>query len=210
MKIISEQDIDSTTISCNFLHKSSLISFATDTVYGVACDAEDELAVEKLYQLKNRDSKKPIAIFVKDLAQAEKIFKLNEIAKKIASKFLPGALTIVSQVKSDSNFKIAQKLYAQDGSLGFRIVGTNFITKLMNEFGGILAVSSANISGQEAAKNAKDVAKYFQNSKLDLLISGADLENNIPSTVIRTFNNEIEILRQGAISIEDMNKIIND
>ncbi len=209
MKIISENSFNAAKIASQFLKKGKLISFATDTVYGVACDAENEEAVSNLYELKNRNSNKPIAIFLKDVDQIETIFDFDETSKRIASNFLPGALTIVAPIKKSEDLKISKKLYNPENNyLGFRIVGTKFIQEMMSNFNGILAVSSANISGFEAAKNTKDVEKYFKNSKLDLIISGQNLEGNIASTVIKISNKELEILRKGAIPELEIKKFI--
>lgn len=210
MKIISENDSTSPKIAAKFLQEGKLISFATDTVYGVACNAEDETAVTKLYELKNRNSNKPIAVFLKDLHQADKIFELDNLSRKIAKEFLPGALTIVAHLQNSSELKISKKLYKSDNFLGFRIVATKFIQELMENFDGILAVTSANISGFEAARNAKDVEKYFQNSKLDLLVVGADLDGRSPSTVVKIFDNKFEILRAGEISEHNILKHISN
>jgi len=209
VKIIFENSFNAAKIASEFLKEGKLISFATDTVYGVACDAENEEAVKKLYDLKNRNSDKPIAIFLKDLTQIETIFDFDEISKRIAANFLPGGLTIVAPINKSKNLKISKQLYnIENNYLGFRIVGTKFIQELMSSFGGILAVSSANISGFEAAKNAKDVEKYFQNSKLDLLVSGENLEGNVVSTVIKISNKKVEILRQGAIPESEIKRFI--
>jgi tRNA A37 threonylcarbamoyladenosine synthetase subunit TsaC/SUA5/YrdC len=64
MKIIKESDLNAVELACDFLRQGKVISFSSDTVYGVAADAKNFDAVNTLYEIKNRDSKKPIAIFV--------------------------------------------------------------------------------------------------------------------------------------------------
>jgi hypothetical protein len=127
-------------------------SFATDTVYGVGVDASNFKAVEDLYKLKNRDKEKPIAIFVKDLAAAKKIFLFDELSEKIAKKFLPGSLTLVLQINHKSTYSLASNLNNNDdGFLGFRIIENNFIKNLLEKFNGIIAVTSANLSNEQPA-----------------------------------------------------------
>ena len=74
MLVVKEGDPDALNIACDFLCAGKIISFATDTVYGLAADATNHAAIATLYRIKNRDEKKPIAIFVKDLTTAKKIF----------------------------------------------------------------------------------------------------------------------------------------
>ncbi len=199
MKIINEEDSNAADLACEFLHQGKVISFATDTVYGIAANASNHKAIEALYRIKKRDEKKPIAIFVKDLSVAKKIFYFDDLSKKIAHDFLPGALTMVLKTKPNTSFTLAPNLNCNnDGFLGFRIVKNNFIEKLLEKFGGILAVTSANLSGQKTATSCKEVEKNL--TKLDLLICGKISEGE-PSTVIKISDNQLTILRQGALKL---------
>lgn len=200
MKIISENNPNAVNLACEALKNGEVIAFATDTVYGIACDAANSNAVKKLYDIKKRDEKKPIAIFVKNLAMAEKIFLFDNLSKKIAQNFLPGSITLVLQKKINSSIKLAANLNPQDNSLGFRIVDRKFITELMSNFSGVLAVSSANLSNQNPALTAKDVEKYFLNSTLKLIVDGNCKKNAEVSTVIKVTNEKMEILRLGAVA----------
>lgn len=200
MKIISENSENAVALACEMLRQGQVISFATDTVYGVAVDATNEKAVEKLYEAKKRDAKKPVAIFVKDILAAEKIFYFDEKAKKIAAKFFPGALTLVLKQRYDVH-KIAKNLNCEaQNFLGFRIVDRNFITKLMAEFDGILAVTSANLSGLEPANSAAQIKEHFANSSLSLIVDGGELSPKGVSTVVKVYDQKVEILRHGVIS----------
>lgn len=201
MKVILENNKEALKLAVAYLREGKVISFATDTVYGIAADAENERAVECLYNLKKRDHQKPIAVFVKDIKAAEDIFYFDDISKKIAAKFLPGGLTLVLKQRPESLHKIAKNLNSDAKNfLGFRIVDRDFVKKLLAEFDGILAVTSANQAGEEPAVKAKEVADYFLNSDLDLVIDGGDLVQKNISTVVKVFDQKIEILRHGAIA----------
>ncbi|NBV06355.1 MAG: threonylcarbamoyl-AMP synthase [Proteobacteria bacterium] len=200
MKIIAQNNPQSIDLACKFLRSGKAISFATDTVYGIGVDACNEKAVELLYLLKKRDPKKPIAIFVKDIATAKDIFDFDETAEKISKKFLPGSLTLVLKQKSQTKIKIAKNLNLDaENFLGFRIVDCDFVKKLIAAFDGVLAVTSANPSGLEPASKATEVEKYFVNSDLDLIIDGGNLTPKNISTVVKVAGKKIEILRHGAI-----------
>jgi L-threonylcarbamoyladenylate synthase len=201
MIIIKEENPESIKLAVNFLQEGKLIAFATDTIYGIACNASNEKAVEELYKIKNRQKNKPIAIFPKNLNQAKEILKFDDLANKTADKFLPGALTMVLERKENSKIKLASNLNQNnDNFLGFRLVDKKFIQDLLNEFDGILAVTSANISNDSAAISAKEVKDYFYNQDI-LIIDGKITKHKIASTVIKITNNKLEILRQGAVKL---------
>ncbi len=202
MLTIKDSDQNAVEIACKFLREGKIISFATETVYGLACDAANEVAVENLYSLKKRDHTKAIAIFLKDFAIAKEIFEFDEYSKKIAQDFLPGPLTLVLKKKNLSKIKFAKNLNLNDDIfLAFRISDNNFVKKLVKNYEGIMAVTSANISGQNPAVNDYEVEKYFVNSKLDLLIRSGECYSKLPSTVVKIIDGKVEILRQGTIII---------
>ena len=199
MIIVKEKNLNAADLAIEFLKAGKVIAFATDTVYGIACDANNDKAVESLYKIKNRNKKKPIAILLKDLKAAEKIFIFDETAKKIAKKFLPGALTIILKTKAGASKNISKKLNSNlDGFLGFRIIDKEFIINLFQKFDGILALTSANISEQESATSASEVKKSFQDLDM-LLIDGGKTKEKIASTIIKISNNKITLLRKGKI-----------
>jgi L-threonylcarbamoyladenylate synthase len=204
MLIIKEEDVNAIELAIQFLQAGKLIAFATDTVYGIAADASNEKAVEQLYKIKNRQENKPIAIFINNLSDAKKIFKFGSLADKIAEKFLPGPLTMVLERQQHCQIKLASNLnHNQNNFLGFRLIDREFISNLLNKFSGTLAVTSANSSGESAAIDAKEVANYFQNHNI-LVIDGKITGNKIASTVIKISNNNLEILRHGAIEKEQL------
>ena len=202
MRIIKESDNEAVNLACESLNNGQVIAIATDTVYGLAVDASNPHAIEKLYQIKARDPKKPIAIFVKDLSSAQEIFYFDEKAEEIAKKFLPGALTIILKTKTQTNKSISKDLNKDNPTyLGFRIIKSNFINQLLEKFGKVLAVTSANPAQEESATTAQEVKNYFQKSNLDLIIEGEKSKNKSASTVIKIDNNKISIIRSGSLNI---------
>lgn len=196
MKIISEKDPQAVSLAADFLRAGKIISFAADTVYGLAVDASSHNAIEQLYVIKKRDKNKPIAIFVPDLTTAKQIFTFNDKAKKFAKKFSEVPLTLVLKKRSKPLIELAPNLNNGDKFLGFRIVNKKFIAELLENFGGVMAVTSANISGFEAPISANQVKNYFNFNEIDLLIDGDICEKKNPSAVIK-IDKKIEILRAG-------------
>ena len=121
IKIIKELEDNSAKEAVRYLKNGKILAFATDTVYGLAVDAQNFKAVENLYKIKNRNQNKAIAILLPSLERAKKIFIFDELANKIANNFLPGALTIVLPVKEQQDF-LSKNLNINDNFLGFRII----------------------------------------------------------------------------------------
>jgi L-threonylcarbamoyladenylate synthase len=200
MLIIDQYHQDAISLAIEKLKNGKVIAIPTDTVYGLAVDAKNFEAVENLYRLKKREKNKPLAIFLKNLEQIKKLFIVEDVTKKLIEKYLPGKLTIVAKIKDKTDIKLAKNLNEiDDDFLGFRVVDSFFIKKLFNEFDVILAVTSANISGNKVANSSSEIIKIFP--QIELIISG-DLLENSASTVVKVNNSQIEIIRSGAIEIE--------
>ena len=200
MLIIDQYHQDAISLAIEKLKNGKVIAIPTDTVYGLAVDAKNFDAVENLYRLKKREKNKPLAIFLKNLEQIKKLFIVEDITKKLIEKYLPGKLTIVAKIKDKTDIKLAKNLNEiDDDFLGFRVVDSFFIKKLFNEFDIILAVTSANISGNKVANSPNEIIKIFP--QIELIISG-DLLENSASTVVKINNSQLEIIRNGAIEIE--------
>ena len=199
MQIINELDKGSAKLASQFLKDGKIIAFATDTIYGIAVDASNDKAVEKLYQVKRRNKNKPIAIFLPDLKAAKEIFIFDDLAKNIAKKFMPGALTLVLETKVEAKKILSNNLNLNnDNFIGFRIIDKKFTQNLFEEFNGILAVSSANLSGNLPLDDAIEIQNQI--NEIDLIISG-ETNLKIASTVAKICKGEINILRQGPLRI---------
>jgi L-threonylcarbamoyladenylate synthase len=202
MLVISQNDDRAINLAKKYLLAGKVIAIPTDTVYGLAVDASNVDAVNKLFMVKKRDLTKPIAIFLKDKLQVKKLFSDNKLIDKLVDKFLPGKLTIVAKTKSNLEILLAPNLNPNHQQyLGFRIVDSFFINKLFKELDIVLAVSSANISKEEVFKSAEEIAK--SSIEVDLVISGEILDN-LASTVVKIEEDQLKIIRQGAIKIYDL------
>lgn len=198
MPIINKNDENAVEMALKYLKNGDIIAFATDTVYGFGVDATNFTAVDALYQAKQRSRQNPIAIFVPNLKSAQKILDFSEKALEIAKKYLPGALTMVLRKKNNDN--LAKNLNQNDDFLGFRYVEDDFIAKILTKTQ-FLAVTSANISGQPPANNAKELANNFKMSQNILIIDCGPTPEKTPSTVIKINDDKVEILRQGKLKL---------
>ena len=186
------------------IKKGGIVIFPTETVYGIGTNGLDENAIKKLYEVKQRPLNKPISLLVNNIEMVEKIAKnITEVEYKLMEKFFPGPLTIILE-KRDI---VPDILTSNTNTIGIRMPSGEIAKKLI-EFAGVpIATSSSNISGKPSGTNITDIKKDFE-GKVDCFIDNGESELGIPSTVIRIIDNIPHILRQGAISEEEIRKFI--
>lgn len=183
------------------LNKSgAVVAVKTDTVYGLICNALDKKAVEKIYDIKNRERKKPLSIFVKDIENVKKYVDESSLTKstyEIMEKYWPGALTIIFKRKKDM---LSYVVCDSDG-IGIRIPNDNFLRDVLDKVVFPIAQTSCNISGEEPLKTYKDIVEKFKD-KVDLIVDGGEVIDNRPSTVISVEHSDYIILRDGDVKID--------
>jgi L-threonylcarbamoyladenylate synthase len=165
----------------------------TDTVYGVVCRAADETAVARLYALKNREQKPGTVI----AASIEQLVDLGIKARylKAVEQFWPNPISIIIP-----NHELAY-IHLGVGSIAVRIPSNNTLEKLLKQTGPLLT-SSANQPSKPEAATIKQAQEYFGET-LDFYVDGGDLSDRKPSTLIRIVDDAIEVLRPGAVTIDE-------
>lgn len=167
------------------LQSGALIILPTDTVYGVAADPRVAGALEKIYSAKQRERGKPVPLLaasLNDVIRAGAV--INPLARRLAQSFWPGPLTIV--------------LPQGDASEGYRVPAHAVTLAVLRAAGGLLRVTSANVSGAREALTA-DEAIAALGPHCALALDAGPAKGGVPSTVVRTTGGRIEIIRAGAI-----------
>lgn len=177
------------------INSGSIGVIATDTVYGVVARASDQAAVERLYALKKRDDK-PGTLIAANIEQLEQL-GLKYRYLKAVEQFWPGAISIIIPT---SDPKLSY-LHRGKMSLAVRIPADKKLQALLAETGPLLT-SSANDPGEPTATTIKQAREYF-GAKLDFYDDGGDLSNREASTIIRIVDDAIEVIRQGAVKVDD-------
>ncbi|MFT5703295.1 MAG: L-threonylcarbamoyladenylate synthase [Rickettsiales bacterium] len=206
--ILKESDPKALKMASEILKNDGIVCFATETVYAVACNAGSDLASKRLYEIKNRDPKKPIAVFVKNLTEVKRIFYLSKEEETIAKNFMPGMITLILKKKKIDKKMISSVLNNDDQNLGIRIPNHKFCLKLLNEFDGIIAATSANPSQKDPAINFFLATKYFMN-KVDLIIDGGVCDHKIASTVLKV-EGGIQVIREGLVTKNQLEQSIKN
>ena len=198
MKKYSNQDIFDVAQA---FKNHEIIALPTDTVYGVGVMYGDLKDLEKLKHAKHRPETKPIPMMVSNIETMEQVAIVDERTKKIVRHFLPGALTLVLPVKESVPSEYTNGL----STIAIRIPDEDFILKLIDELKWPLLVTSANQSGQKTACTSEDV--FEQLPTIDGIVLGT-CKALQASTILDLTKEKVNILREGPISLEEIEAIL--
>jgi len=207
MKIVAEKDVNIGEI-IKVLNEGEIVILPTETVYITAIDATNPKAVETLCKYKNRPLGKPFSVAVANLKMAEKYVTLNQTARDLYKKFLPGPVTVVSKGKH----AVAPGIESELGTLGIRIPNYPLVLKICQKLGRPITATSANASYQRRPYKIADIwdnVSTKQQKLLTLAIDAGELPHNEPSTVIDTTLDDVVVLRQGEIKLKDKNEVFS-
>ena len=181
------------------LKKGEILAFKTDTVWGFGCDPEDYSAIDKIYDVKKRDAKKPLILMSNDFSHLKKyIKKIPQYAYELINKYLPGGLTLIFEKSDICSYKVT----SNNNTVGIRIPNSVDFSNLIDSLNcKVLAKTSCNITSENPVKSYREACEKF--SSLATIIKPVDdSENdNIQSTVILCEDNTYKVLRQGAIKL---------
>ncbi|HEY8364107.1 MAG TPA: L-threonylcarbamoyladenylate synthase [Haloplasmataceae bacterium] len=181
--------------------KSDIISFPTDTVYGIGANIYSQEAIMKIYNTKHRPLNKPLAVLCANKEQIlEVVEEIPTAIDHLIKYFLPGPLTVILPKKTTIPHYITSNL----NTIGVRIPNHPVALEILKEIGP-LATTSANFSGDESINNGEDVIKLL-GKDIDIIIDGGLTTIGIPSTVVAFENGKIKIYREGVITENDIKK----
>lgn len=177
------------------LSQDGTVAFPTDTVYGLAANPYSVTAIQKLFQIKDREKEKSIAVLLGNIKQLNKVTQNpSKSAIELAQAHWPGALTLVIPRHTDMPDELSPL-----PTLGVRIPDHPVALALL-QASGPLAVTSANISGQADTSTAEEVLAQL-NGRVDLILDGGKTPGGVPSTVVDMTGATPKVLRQGPILI---------
>jgi len=181
----------------------NLIVYPTETVYGIGADIFNEVAVKNLYLAKNRPFDMALSVAVSDKKMMESIAVLNDNADKLVEAFLPGPLTIIIEKKPD----IPDLVTAMSRKVGIRIPDHPVAMGIIKKTGPIVA-TSANLHSHPDATDIDSAVKDL-GAAVSMYLDAGSSKLKRPSTIIWLMNKEVEIVRQGAITREEIEAVLN-
>lgn len=190
-------------IVCNLIRNGELVIFPTETVYGIGANALDESAVGKIFLAKGRPSDNPLIVHLADRRKIEEIAQnITEMEQILIDEFMPGPFTIILERKPI----VPDIVTAGLDTVAVRIP-ENIIAKGIITFSGCpIAAPSANISGKPSGTKIEDIRKELE-SKVSAIVDGGETAIGLESTVVRVIDEVPVILRPGAVTPEQIEKV---
>ncbi|MDA7568703.1 L-threonylcarbamoyladenylate synthase [Emcibacteraceae bacterium] len=192
-------------MASDILKKGEVVSFPTETVYGLGADATNSDAIAKIFSAKNRPSFNPLIIHLPNTQMVEKYVELSQLTKDLSNIFWPGPFTMVLPLKKNSG--ISTLITAGLETVAIRVPSHPVAHTLLNEFNGPIAAPSANKSGQISPTTAQHVDQEF-GDELELIIDGGPCDNGLESTIVKVVYDQLTILRPGNVTVEEIQEKI--
>ena len=195
---------DDSTIdeAAKIVASGGIVAYPTDTVFGLGCDPFSVDSVDRLVKLKQR-SKGALPVLVDSMQAARRLGELNRAATILAGKFWPGPLTLVVPVR----VKLPDPITDSSQFVGLRIPKHEIALKLIGKCKGNIVGTSANVSGQSSSRTAEDVVVSL-GGQIELVLDGGPSPLGKESTVAKILGLSFEVLREGAISREEILKAL--
>lgn len=201
IKIYKQHEGASLHQAIEHVRSGGILVFPTDTVYGLGCGVFSITGIKSIYQLKGREADKAIAVLLSDLEQIDMVTaEFSPGAYHLAERFLPGPLTLVVLKQSGIPAELSSL-----PTIGIRIPNHPFARALLRACGP-MAVTSANRSGNPSATNISEVIGQF-GEQIPMIIDGGQSPGGQSSTVVDCTGVEPLILREGPITMTDIQKV---
>jgi L-threonylcarbamoyladenylate synthase len=197
-KNLTQEDIEKIAKK---IKNGAIISFPTETVYGIGCDIYNKEATNEIFKLKKREASKALIVHVSNLNQANQIAYLTDDFYILANKYFPGPLTLIVQKREEID------ILSNNNTIAIRMPNNKKTLKVIDKSGPIFG-TSANISNNKSPINSSEVFSVF-NSKLPIIIDDGLCLDKKPSTILDLTSNPYKILREGSISKNELAKILN-
>jgi len=180
----------------------NLIVYPTETVYGIGADIFNEVAVKNLFLAKRRPFDMALSVAVSDKKMMESIAVMDDNADKLVKAFLPGPLTLIIEKRPD----VPDLVTASSKKVGIRIPDHPVAIEIVKKTGPIVA-TSANLHSHPDATDISSAVKDLGPS-VSMYIDSGISKLKRPSTIVWIMNGEVEILRQGAITIKQIEDVL--
>jgi len=174
------------------LASGAVVAYPTDTVYGLGCSLEDKRAIERLYALKDKSRRRPLAFLLRDVSQASRYAQVDNAAFRVLRDYAPGPYCWVLE----STKEVPRVLLTRRTTVGVRIPDQAFCQRLLHLLDApIVTTSAAPGDVDEALTDPDEIDDRFR-GQVDLVVDGG-AGGSVPSTVVDLTGGEAHVLRPG-------------
>ena len=201
--IISADDSSVVDEAVYVLREGKIVCYPTDTVYGMGVRAGDDDAVRHLYAVKGRAKDKPMPLLIAEAGVATWYADVSPVARTLMGRFWPGGLTIV--MRKNPDFR-SLALAGQD-KIALRVPDQRVVCEIIHALGEPITGTSANRAGGRAPTTAAEVA-FSMGELVALVIDGGRTKGGQESTMIDITITPHSVLREGAVSREELREVL--
>ena len=179
--------------ACEILKNGGIILYPTDTIWGIGCDATNEVAVKRVYELKHREDSKAMLVLLDDVGKLASYVEVPDVAYELLEVNDKPMTIIYPNAKN-----LAKNLIAQDRTIGIRITSEIFTKSLLYRFRKPIVATSANISGEPSPRCFAEISDAVKTA-VDYVVDFRQEEttNPAPSSIIKLgVGGEIQIIRK--------------
>jgi L-threonylcarbamoyladenylate synthase len=201
-EVIRAQNRDAKRRAVATLNAGGLVAFPTDTVYGLAAYPWNEEAVRRLYQVKRRPKELPIPLLLSDAGEIDRVATFGGPCSELPERFWPGGLTLVLPKRPSVSDVVSDR-----PTVAVRVPALDLARDLIRRAGGVLAVTSANLSGASSPVTAQQVEDQL-GGRISLIVDGGACQEGVPSTILNCSVSPPLLLRRGAINEADLRAVV--
>lgn len=173
------------------LEQGGVIAYPTDTTYGIGCSIFSKKGVERIYQIKQREKKKPFSFICPTLSEVARYAKVSNFAFRLLKRLLPGPYTFVLEASGI----VPDLLQTKQKTVGIRMPDNAICLAIVTRLGHPIVTTSANLSGEEPIGDPREVFRLM-GKQLDVVIDGGALSADV-SSVVSLLRDVPAVLRQG-------------
>lgn len=200
--MILENNKENINLFIKKILNGDVVIFPTDTVFGIGCDATNTNAIEEIYKLKGREKTKTLLLNLPSITGIKKIAHISNLESLLLENF--NELTLIVKVKLNTHLS---PYTIKNNEIGVRIPKNKTLQTILREINTPLISTSCNKSGEPACTTDEMANKIFP--QITILQSN-ELLSGTPSTIIKVIDNQIEVLRQGTLTIEKIKQKIKE
>ena len=190
--------------AARIIQQGGVVVFPTRNLYGLAADALCVSAVERIFEIKQRPAERPLLVLINDKAALESVVReIPPAAAHLMEHFWPGNVTIVLAARDT----LPKALTGGTGRVGVRLPGHPVASALVNAVGGPITGTSANLSGRGGCSNIAHLDDAVAR-QVDLILDAGPLKEGIGSTVVDVAQESASVLREGAVSIQELRSVL--
>lgn len=189
------------------LKKGELVILPTETVYGIAADAQNEEAVKKIFKAKNRPDFNPLISHYAEVSEIDKDVVLDSRARKLLEKFSPGPLTLVLNKKENS--RISDLVSSGLKTAAVRIPEKELSLELLKSFAAPVAAPSANLSTELSPTQIEHLNPKLLD-QVSLVLDQGPCEHGIESTIVDLSTDKVIVLRFGSITSQEIEETLGE